>query len=77
LAILSVIGFLNQVVLIIPVALYLLILSLAAGTAKSLGLVDRIMVLVALPVMHFSWATGFWIGLIFGAGKTVDAGDKK
>ncbi len=76
-ALLSVGGLLNQLALIIPVALYLLMLSLAAGTAKSLALVDRIMVLIALPVMHFSWATGFWIGLIFGAGKTVDAGDKK
>jgi glycosyltransferase involved in cell wall biosynthesis len=76
-ALLSVIGLLNQLALIIPVALYLLMLSLAAGTAKSLGLVDRVMVLIALPVMHFSWATGFWIGFIFGAGKTVDAGDKK
>ena len=77
LAIFSVVGFLNQMALIIPVALYLLTLSLAAGTAKSLGLFDRLMVLIALPVMHFSWATGFWIGLIFGAGRTVDAGDKK
>jgi len=77
LALLAVVGLLNQIALIIPIALYLLVLSLAAGTAKSLGLIDRVMVLIALPVMHFSWAVGFWIGLIFGAGKTVDAGDKK
>jgi succinoglycan biosynthesis protein ExoA len=76
-ALLWLVGLLDQIALIIPVALYLLVLSLAAGSAKSLGLIDRIMVLVALPVMHLSWATGFWIGLIFGAGKTVDAGDKK
>jgi glycosyltransferase involved in cell wall biosynthesis len=77
LALLAVVGLLNQIALIIPIALYLLVLSLAAGTAKSLGLIDRVMVLIDLPVMHFSWAVGFWIGLIFGAGKTVDAGDKK
>lgn len=74
---LSTVGTLNQLALIIPIALYLLVLSFAAGTAKSLGLIDRIMVFIALPVMHLSWATGFWIGLLFGAGKTVDAGDKK
>jgi len=77
LALIAILGALPLMALIIPIAVYLLMLSLAAGTAKSLTLIDRLMVLIALPVMHFSWATGFWIGLIFGARKTVDAGDKK
>jgi glycosyltransferase involved in cell wall biosynthesis len=62
---------------IIPIALYLLMLSLAAGTAKLLGVVDRLMIFIALPVMHLTWASGFWVGFVLGAKKTVDAGDKK
>jgi len=27
--------------------------------------------------MHLSWASGFWVGLVFGARKIVDSGDKK
>jgi succinoglycan biosynthesis protein ExoA len=64
-------------VLIIPIAMYLLVLSLGAAVAKGLWLIDRLAVLVALPVMHLSWATGFWVGFLFGANKVVDAGDKK
>jgi len=67
----------NQNVLIILVALYLLMLGVAAGTAKLLGVIDRLMVFVALPVMHLSWAVGFWVGLVLGAKRIVDAGDKK
>ena len=67
----------NQNVLIILVALYLLMLGVAAGTAKLLGVFDRLMVFVALPVMHLSWAVGFWVGLVLGAKRIVDAGDKK
>jgi hypothetical protein len=52
-------------------------LSFASGTAKSLDVFDRLAVFVALPVMHLSWASGFWVGLAFGARKIVDAGDKK
>lgn len=70
-------GFLNQVALIISTASYLLLLTLAAGIARALGIVDRLLIFVALPVMHLSWAIGFWVGLLFGAKKTVDAGDKK
>ena len=73
----SLLGLVDQVALIIPVALYLLVLSFAAGTAKALGFVDRLMVFIALPVMHLSWASGFWIGVFLGARKIVDAGDKK
>jgi hypothetical protein len=38
---------------------------------------DRLAIFIALPVMHLSWASGFWVGLVFGARKTIDAGDKK
>ena len=71
------IGAIGITFLIIPIALYLLMLSLAAGTAKLLGVVDRLMIFIALPVMHLTWASGFWVGFVLGAKKTVDAGDKK
>jgi glycosyltransferase involved in cell wall biosynthesis len=71
------IGVIGITFLIIPIALYLLMLSLAAGTAKLLGVVDRLMIFIALPVMHLTWASGFWVGFVLGAKKTVDAGDKK
>ena len=70
-------GIIGELELIIPIALYLLVLSFASATAKQLGIFDRLAIFVALPVMHLSWAAGFWVGLIFGARKTVDAGDKK
>jgi hypothetical protein len=70
-------GIIGELELIIPIALYLLVLSFASATAKQLGIFDRLAIFVALPVMHLSWAIGFWVGLIFGARKTVDAGDKK
>jgi glycosyltransferase involved in cell wall biosynthesis len=77
LLILALVGAIAPQALIIPIALYLLVLSFAAGTAKQLGVLDRLAVFVALPVMHLSWASGFWVGLAFGARKIVDAGDKK
>jgi len=77
LGLLATLGSLAQILLIVPIAVYLLMLSFAAGTAKLLGLGDRLMIFIALPVMHFSWAAGFWVGLIVGAKKIVDAGDKK
>lgn len=75
--ILYMVGAIPITFLITPVAAYLFLVSFAAATAKQLALVDRLAVLVALPVMHLSWAIGFWIGLAFGARKTIDAGDKK
>jgi glycosyltransferase involved in cell wall biosynthesis len=77
LVVLATLGIIGELELIIPVALYLLVLSFASATAKQLGILDRLAIFVALPVMHLSWATGFWVGSIFGARKTVDAGDKK
>lgn len=75
--ILYLVGAIPITFLIIPVAAYLFLVSFASATAKQLALMDRLAVLVALPVMHLSWAIGFWIGLAFGARKTIDAGDKK
>jgi glycosyltransferase involved in cell wall biosynthesis len=77
LAVLIVFGVLNQSFLIIPIALYLLLISFAAGTAKNLSVLGRLAVFIAFPVMHLCWAVGFWIGLAFGAKKVVDSGDKK
>ncbi len=77
LLLLTALGAVDSIFLIIPIALYLLMLSFAAGTAKLLGVIDRFMIFVALPIMHVKWAIGFWVGLTVGAKKTVDAGDKK
>ena len=70
-------GIIGELDLIIPLAVYLLAVSFAATTAKSLSIADRLAVFIALPVMHLSWASGFWVGIAFGAKKTIDAGDKK
>jgi glycosyltransferase involved in cell wall biosynthesis len=77
LVILSLLGVIPQQALIIPIALYIMVLSFAAATAKQMDVLGRLSVLVALPVMHLSWASGFWTGLVFGARNIVDAGDKK
>jgi len=77
LVVLASLGIIGELDIIIPVALYLLVLAFASATARQLGILDRLAIFIALPVMHLSWASGFWIGLVFGAGKTVDAGDKK
>jgi len=77
LVVLASLGIIGELELIIPVALYLLVLSFASATAKQLGILDRLAIFIALPVMHLSWASGFWIGLAFGAKKIVDSGDKK
>lgn len=76
-SVLASLGIIGELDLIIPIALYLLVLSFASATARQLGILDRLAIFIALPVMHLSWASGFWIGLAFGARKIVDAGDKK
>jgi succinoglycan biosynthesis protein ExoA len=77
LVILALVGVIPQQALIIPIALYILVLSFAGATAKQLDVLGRLSILVAVPIMHLSWASGFWIGLAFGARNIVDAGDKK
>ena len=77
LVVLASLGIIGELDIIIPVALYLLVLAFASATARQLGILDRLAIFIALPVMHLSWASGFWVGLVFGARKTVDAGDKK
>jgi succinoglycan biosynthesis protein ExoA len=77
LVVLASLGVIGELDLIIPIALYLLVLTFASATGKQLGILDRLAIFVALPVMHLSWASGFWIGLAFGAKKIVDSGDKK
>lgn len=70
-------GAIDSRVSIIAMALYLMLLAFAAATAKSLDLLARLAIFLALPVMHLSWALGFWIGLAFGAKKIVDSGAKR
>jgi len=77
LILLAILGLIGELDLIIPIAVYLLVLSFASATAKQLGILDRLAIFIALPVMHLSWASGFWVGLVFGARKIVDSGDKK
>ena len=77
LVVLASLGVIGELDLIIPIALYLLVLTFASATARQLGIFDRLAIFVALPVMHLSWASGFWIGFAFGAKKIVDSGDKK
>ena len=62
---------------IFPLAAYLLLVLFAMVTAASLSIRARLSLLIVLPTMHFSWGTGFWYGLIFGAGKTIDSGTRR
>ncbi len=57
---------------IFPAALYLLGVAGLASTAPGLSLKSRLGVLVALPIMHFSWGLGFWRGYFFSALGIVD-----
>jgi succinoglycan biosynthesis protein ExoA len=70
-------GVTNWAWLIIPIALYIGALGVGAVLARGIDLLSRAAILIALPTMHFSWAAGFWIGFIFGAGKTIDSGEKR
>lgn len=62
---------------ILPFAAYCALLLFAIVSAKSLSLIERLSLLIVLPTMHLSWGLGFWFGLIFGAGKTIDSGSKR
>lgn len=57
---------------ILPTAVYLLGVAGLAATAKDMNLKTRIAVMVALPVMHYSWGIGFWRGYAVGAKGKLD-----
>ena len=57
---------------ILPTAVYLLGVAALAATAKEMTLKTRIAVMVALPVMHYSWGIGFWRGYAVGAKGKLD-----
>ena len=57
---------------ILPLAGYLGAIALLAVSASGLSLKSRVALCIVLPTMHLSWGWGFWIGLIRGAGQTVD-----
>lgn len=77
LIVLTSVGAANIAWLIIPIAFYLGLIAFFAATAKGLLLPDRLAALIALPLMHFSWAAGFWVGLVFGARQVVDSGERR
>jgi glycosyltransferase involved in cell wall biosynthesis len=51
------------VIAVIPAALYMGFVALAAVSAKDLDLRSRLNLLVVLPTMHFAWGLGFIVGL--------------
>ena len=53
----------GQLIGLLPLAIYLLTVLLAAIFAKRLKFMDRLALLLVLPAMHFSWGTGFITGL--------------
>ena len=57
---------------ILPTAFYLLGVAFLATTASNMSLKQRVAIMVALPIMHFSWGIGFWRGYFFGATGTLD-----
>lgn len=57
---------------IVPTAVYLLGVAALAATAKDMNLKTRLAVMVALPVMHYSWGIGFWRGYAVGAKGKLD-----
>lgn len=48
---------------VIPAALYLGFVALAAVSAKRLDLRSRLNLLIVLPTMHYAWGIGFIVGL--------------
>ena len=60
-----------------PIFLYLLVLLFASISAKNINLFGRLAIYIVFPVMHLSWAFGFWQGFLFGAKETIDSGDKR
>lgn len=77
LAVLTLTGITTWAWLIIPIALYLGVLGVGAVLAPGIDLLSRAAILIALPTMHFTWAAGFWVGFILGAGNTIDNGERR
>ena len=61
----------------IPTILYLLAVFFASTTARNIVLLGRLAIFIVFPVMHLSWAAGFWQGFLLGAKQTIDSGDKR
>jgi succinoglycan biosynthesis protein ExoA len=61
-----------SVIYLSPIAYVLLVLWLAFVGDRGASRLDRWFFVVVLPTMHFSWGTGFIIGLLRGARGTVD-----
>jgi glycosyltransferase involved in cell wall biosynthesis len=58
---------------LVPLATYLFGVAALAITTPGLMLKARVAILIVLPTMHFSWGSGFWVGLVRGANlATVD-----
>jgi len=49
---------------LIPAFIYSALVFLSSITAKGLGLLSRMALLIVLPTMHLSWGSGFLSGLI-------------
>ena len=49
---------------LIPTFIYSALVFLSSLTAKGLGLLSRLALLIVLPTMHLSWGSGFLSGLI-------------
>ena len=61
----------------IPTILYLLGVFFASTTAKNIDLLGRLAIFFVFPVMHLSWAVGFWQGFLFGAKEIIDSGETR
>jgi glycosyltransferase involved in cell wall biosynthesis len=57
---------------ILPSAFYLLGVAFLATIARNMSPKQRLAIMIALPVMHFSWGIGFWRGYFVGAKGTLD-----
>jgi hypothetical protein len=57
---------------ILPTAIYLLGVTFLATVARNMSPKQRLAIMIALPVMHFSWGIGFWRGYFVGAKGALD-----
>jgi glycosyltransferase involved in cell wall biosynthesis len=57
---------------ILPTAIYLLGVTFLATVARNMSPKQRLAIMIALPVMHFSWGIGFWRGYFIGAKGKLD-----